>query len=420
LVIVLGATSGTTIVRSPPRKLSFKWQEPCSLLQFFLLLSEGSDLAEKKTLSAREVVAFIRAGATDESLMERHGLTATQIEYLFEKLIQGGYLGRSEVDARNSDNQTRKAEAEWTVAVDDDEPTSGPGKSAGTTMSGLGKASPAHDVPGSRISANDLRVTGEMITLSITLGFVAIMFLFLVHLSLGAILVLVVVIAAVIKIRQGQLLGNSVKVSAHQLPGVHEIASEAAQRLDMNLPDVFVTQNPVINAYALGFLGKKSVVLHSATVECMTPKELRSIVGHELTHIKCDHTTWLALTSVKDQLHVPIVSDVLGFIFLYWSRKAEYTSDRGGLVASGDLASSVSSLAKVAVGKDLFEKMNMDHLLEQLRELDRDDLAKLTELFATHPYTVRRIQAMTSFYQSDAYRGMASSISFQEEAACST
>ena len=48
-------------------------------------------MAEKKTVSAREVVADIRVGMTDEQLMRKHGLSAKGLQSL-NKLITGGLL----------------------------------------------------------------------------------------------------------------------------------------------------------------------------------------------------------------------------------------------------------------------------------------------------------------------------------------
>lgn len=208
-----------------------------------------------------------------------------------------------------------------------------------------------------------------------------------------------------IKIRQGQLLGKGVKVSEHQLPEVHQAALVASERLCMRKPDVFVIQSPIINAYATGFLDdRKTVVLHSALVEAMDEDELLSIIGHEFSHIKCDHTNWIVLTNTAENVaKIPIVSDIIGFIFLLWSRKCEYTCDRGGLLSSRNLKASTSALAKLAVGKQLFERMNLDALLEQKKDVDASDTSRLSELFETHPHIINRIHELKKFYESDLY-----------------
>jgi Zn-dependent protease with chaperone function len=249
------------------------------------------------------------------------------------------------------------------------------------------------------------RVRGEQERLYACLGICAFIFFILLEMNLALVLFIVALSAAWVKIRQGQLLGSSVKVSEHQLPEVHRAARVAAERLSMKMPDVFVKQDPVINAYALGFLGKKSVILHSATVESMNEDELISIMGHEFSHIKCNHTNWLVITnSAESVVRVPILSDILGFIFLAWSRKAEYTCDRAGLLASRNFQACITALAKAAVGKQLFEKLNLPQLINQKRDVDQDEISKWSELLSNHPYVVNRIHELGQFYGSDLYR----------------
>jgi hypothetical protein len=57
-------------------------------------------MAEKKSLSAREVVADIRVGMTDEQLMEKHMLTAKGLQSLKNKLLSSGLVTQSQLDGR--------------------------------------------------------------------------------------------------------------------------------------------------------------------------------------------------------------------------------------------------------------------------------------------------------------------------------
>ena len=253
------------------------------------------------------------------------------------------------------------------------------------------------------INADDFRVEGEKTILFVTLAVACVLFFFLLGVSLGLIVFLVVLSAVWVKIRQGQLLGQSIKVTENQLPEVHNVAKVASERLYIDLPDIFVTQNPIINAYAIGFLGKKSIVLNSATVESMQPNELLAIIGHELTHIKAGHTDWIVITGSTESIQVPVISQIMRFIFFFWSRKAEYTSDRGALLACRDPKAVVNSLAKVAVGKKLFEKLNLENLYNQKMNIDEDEISKLSESLSTHPYIINRIHEINKFYASAEY-----------------
>ena len=255
------------------------------------------------------------------------------------------------------------------------------------------------------ISPDDFRVQGEKAALYWGFGILGFIFLFISAIDVGIVALIVVVSTAIIVwIQQGQLVGGAARVSEKQFPNIHAIAKEAASRLAMNQPEIFVRQDPTLNAFAIGFLGKKSVVLHSATVEAMDEKELETIIGHEFSHIKCGHTNLIVLTSSSQGINIPIISQLMGFIFLFWSRKAEYTCDRGGLLASRDSKAAIAALCKLAVGPTLFKQMDIDDFLNQHRELDQNDVSKLSENFATHPYLVKRIHAIQQYFESDDFQ----------------
>ncbi len=245
------------------------------------------------------------------------------------------------------------------------------------------------------ISPDDFRVKGEKTALYWGFGVLAFILLFITAISVGIFTLLVVLGTAIIVwIQQSQLVGGCAKVSDKQFPDIHAMAQEAATRLGMRKPDVFIRQDPTLNAFAIGFLGKKSVVLNSATVEAMDKSELEQIIGHEFSHIKCGHTNLTVLTSSSQGINVPIISQILSFVFLFWSRKAEYTCDRGGLLASREPKAGIAAMCKLAVGPTLFQQM----------DIDQSDVAKLSENLSTHPYLVKRIHAIQQFFESDEYR----------------
>jgi len=240
--------------------------------------------------------------------------------------------------------------------------------------------------------------------LYISLSCLVILFFVLLKINLIVFLLVICISVALVKIRQGQLLGQTVKVSKNQFPKIYEAAKTAATRLSMNIPDVFIKYDPVINAFALGFLGKKSVILHSKTVESMEDDELISILGHELTHIRCNHTSWIIVTNSSEGMRIPILSDIMGWFFRAWSRKAEFTADRGGLLASRNVKASISALCKIAVGENLYNKLNLDMFIGQEGEVNTDKISKISEKLSTHPYTVKRIIAIQKYYDSESYK----------------
>ncbi len=136
--------------------------------------------------------------------------------------------------------------------------------------------------------------------------------------------------------------------------------------------------------------------------------ELLQVVGHEFSHVKCGHTSLMVLLGSSQGVPVPGISHLLRFVFLWWSRKAEYTADRGGLIACRNLRPAVMVLCKLAVGPELFKKMNVADFLNQQKDLDHNQVATLSETLIDHPYTVKRIYAIQAFRESPEYSAIAS------------
>jgi Zn-dependent protease with chaperone function len=261
------------------------------------------------------------------------------------------------------------------------------------------------------ISADDYRGGGERLSLVCGFAILILILLFAGIATAGIVPALLIAFSAIVVwVEQSKLLGKGARVSERQFPEIYGIAKEAASRLCMHQPDVFIVQDPTLNAYAMGFLRKKSVVLHSATVEAMDSRQLQHIIGHEFSHIKCGHTNLTVVTSSAEGIPVPVVSQVLRFIFLGWSRKAEYTCDRGGLIACRDPESAIAAMCKLAVGPELYKKMNIHEFMAQHAEIGRDTISRLSEaLDCDHPYLVKRVCALKKFYESQQFRSLVGS-----------
>ncbi len=63
-------------------------------------------MAEKKTISAREVIADIREGMTDDQLMRKHSLSAKGLSSLKNKLLNVGLITQAELSGQAAPNQT--------------------------------------------------------------------------------------------------------------------------------------------------------------------------------------------------------------------------------------------------------------------------------------------------------------------------
>jgi heat shock protein HtpX len=269
-------------------------------------------------------------------------------------------------------------------------------------------ASRSQSIRRAELTADDIRAPGEAKWFSITMWTFGSIVLIMSILTEGwlfvALLPAVGIAAIAIKRQESLLLGNAVHISSEQLPAVHYIATKVAERLHMRLPNLYLIADDSLNAFSFGFLGTKSVVIHSGVAEAMDEHELAAILGHEFAHIKCQHTTWSALTGSTEVVSVPFISQVFGFIFCCWSRKAEFTADRGALIAAGDFKPAATALAKLATGKHMFQEFSLDRFLQQKMDLTENEVTKFSDFFNSHPSLVDRIHHLRRFSESDDFK----------------
>lgn len=139
---------------------------------------------------------------------------------------------------------------------------------------------------------------------------------------------------------------SSVQVTASQFPEIHAVVEECKRYIDIPpSTTVFVSYSPFMNAFAMGIGRPYTIVLFSALVESMDRDELKYIIAHEMGHIHFKHTIWLTLIGqLGTQTYgLPIFRFFFQFCFLFWSRAAEMSADRAGLVANGRLDKAISA-----------------------------------------------------------------------------
>lgn len=193
------------------------------------------------------------------------------------------------------------------------------------------------------------------------------------------------------------------RVSEENFPVIDRLVDQACYRLQMPRPHVYVQQDPTLNAYASGFLNGQWIVIHSEMLSSLDKEELLFVIGHELGHIRYGHTTLLNFISHSGSHPIPIVTTILGLIFKAWSRKAEYTADRAGLLACRNPNAAGTALLKLLIGPEGARKTSLSRYLEEINKLPDDKLAGLAEYFHTHPYIPKRIVAIQKFSQSTIY-----------------
>lgn len=252
-----------------------------------------------------------------------------------------------------------------------------------------------------------LRHRQERRALAAAVAFTLFLLVLLGIVSLGVLLVLLPLVfwltAALMRVEHRRHLGNAVRVSERQLPEIAQAAAQAAAMLQAPPFEVLVIESPVSNAYAFGWWPPQVVVVTSALVQMLTLEELQFVLGHEVGHIALGHTRVSSLLGgMLGAPGIPLLSFIGGVAFRWWSRLAEYSADRAGLVAVGDLTVAERALTKLMVGSQLASKVNVEEILTQAQDLDEGWAGDAGETAMDHPYLVRRLQALRAFWAENA------------------
>jgi Zn-dependent protease with chaperone function len=184
---------------------------------------------------------------------------------------------------------------------------------------------------------------------------------------------------------------NAVRVSETQLPELYRVAKTSCERLDMERPDVYVLQHNVWNAFATKIFGRRMVVLLSGAVDSILLKgdeqQLAFLLGHELGH------HWAGHFNFSQKLAK--MGNIILWLALWHSRRAELTCDRVGLFCAGNLKSAQLAMLNATVGAQLANRVNAEQAIAQWLEHRSEFFVGYRTLYSTHPHLLARLDHMT-------------------------
>lgn len=223
------------------------------------------------------------------------------------------------------------------------------------------------------------------------------------------------VTSQVVPLEKQQHAMNSIKVGPSQYPDIYEIVKDNARILGIGIPTVYIENSVgVLNAYAVATEDSEPlIILSSAIVERCTLPELKAIIGHECGHVHNNHGIYntaanAIISNTVGRVPLPakvvmLLSSSIILALQAWSRAAEVTCDRAGVICCGDVEPMVSTQSKLLSGAMLNrDDINYDEVMKQY-ETFRGTSARLLELNTDHPSCVRRIFAAKEFFQSEVY-----------------
>ena len=218
-------------------------------------------------------------------------------------------------------------------------------------------------------------------------------------------------------------MASAVRVTPTQCPDLHAKLQIACTTLGVEMPELYVQQNPIVNAFT-GGVDKPVIVLHSALLERLSDEEVLAVVAHEVGHIHAEHVLYLTAARLIEALAnaalatapivdiiKTIVSTTMNRALLAWARRAELSCDRAALLVVQDPHIIGRTMMKLA-GGTFASKVDYEQFLIQARDFQKNYDEKTLDRFwadilssgMSHPFPVWRISEILEWVDNGSYQ----------------
>ncbi|MFY9233927.1 MAG: M48 family metallopeptidase [Fimbriimonadaceae bacterium] len=217
-------------------------------------------------------------------------------------------------------------------------------------------------------------------------------------------------------------MSMSVRCGPNQYKTLYNVMRESCEVLDMPEPELYITSNPFPNAFT-GGVERPYITIRNSMVDALDDEQLYHLIGHELGHIKAGHVLYRSVATVLLPLLEMIgrrtfgLGDVasIGLVLAMseWSRQAEITADRAGLLVSQSLDLSLDANLCLTAGPNrLSHEMSREAFMDQARAYQdagpMESIGKVLIFLVmsstySHPMPVHRSQMLERWVLDGAY-----------------
>lgn len=216
---------------------------------------------------------------------------------------------------------------------------------------------------------------------------------------------------------------SAVRVTPRQCPDLHAKLQVACTTLGVDMPELYVQQNPVVNAFT-GGVQQPIIVLHSSLIERLTDEETLAVIAHEVGHIHAEHVLYLTAARLLEALAnaalaaspltaliQTVLSGTMRSALLAWARRAELSCDRAALLVTQDADVIGRTMMKLC-GGTFASKVDYDEFLLQARDFQKNYDEKALDRFwadiiasgLSHPFPVWRVSEILKWTESGEYQ----------------
>jgi Zn-dependent protease with chaperone function len=188
------------------------------------------------------------------------------------------------------------------------------------------------------------------------------------------------------------------------------------------MPDLFVQQSPIVNAFT-GGVTRPVIVLYSGLLERLNDEETLAVIAHEVGHIHAEHVLYLTVAHLLEALAnvaiaaAPLASLVAQLLsagmraaLLAWARRAELSCDRAALLVTQDADVIGRTMMKLS-GGTYASRVDYEQFLVQARDFQKNYDEKALDRFwadiitsgLSHPFPVWRVSEILKWMESGEY-----------------
>ena len=220
-------------------------------------------------------------------------------------------------------------------------------------------------------------------------------------------------------------MASAVRVTPQQCPDLHAKLQVACTTLGVDMPELFVQQSPIVNAFT-GGVERPVIVLYSGLLERLTDEEILAVIAHEVGHIHAEHVLYLTVARLLEALAnvalaaspvatliAQILSGTMRAALLAWARRAELSCDRAALLVAQD-ANVIGRTMMKLCGGTFASKVDYEQFLQQARDFQKNYDEKALDRFwadiivsgMSHPFPIWRVSEILKWVDNGEYAGL--------------
>lgn len=216
-----------------------------------------------------------------------------------------------------------------------------------------------------------------------------------------------------------QNMSSNLRIGDDQLHKYYDMLIPICEKLQIDVPELYVTLDVMPNAYTAGDT-KPFIVVTSGLLEKFDDRLIATVLAHECGHIACHHCLYLTLA--RTILNggtafltgfAQLVTMPLQVALYYWMRCSEYSADRAAAVYTGGAGSITEMCMRFAGYDEAFtESADKEAFLRQAvdyKAMIEDSKWNKTLEFvmlmnATHPFVSVRAYEINDWVKTDEFK----------------